>query len=347
MAYDGLSQRVVLVSRTPTNGVHLLDAATGADLGEMDQTYSATGPGTFAINLAGVADDGVVYACNLTTAADTTAFAIYSWPGASNTVETAAAQGSAFVGTLASPGRVGDTLAARGGGTGTELLATYRTGTNVVLFNTTDGVNFSPNILAVTNLPADATANGFAGLGIAFGPTNTFWAKSSGFNLRLVQYDLASLTANVIATYTNLPGTEAPIGVDNENKLLAMIGVVEIPQNLAIYDLSGSGGPALVDRELFPTDNANGNGTGAVAFDVPGQRAFALDSNNGLLAISYAGLRVLNIRQAVAQQVLSWPHAAAVLQSSSNVATGYVDVPGATSPYTNTLPGPLFFRLGR
>ena len=344
MAYDGLSQRVVLVSRTPTNGVHLLDAATGADLGEMDQTYSATGPGTFAINLAGVADDGVVYACNLTTAADATAFAIYSWPSASNTVETATTQGSAFIGNLASAGRVGDTFAARGAGPSTELLAAYRTGTNVALFNTTDGINFSPNILAVTNLPADAVANGFAGLGVAFGPTNTFWAKSVGFNLRLVQYDVAALTANVIATFTNVPITEAPIGVDNANNLLAAIGVIEIPQNLALYDLSASDGPALTDRELFPSDNGNANGTGVVAFDVAGGRVFSLDSNNGLMALKYAPRLFQTMRGA--NTVLTWTGPGA-LQSDSNVAGPYADVLGATSPYTNTLPSPLFFRVRR
>jgi hypothetical protein len=240
---------------------------------------------------------------------------------------------------------VGDTFAARGAGVGTELLAAYRTGTNVVLFNTTDGVNFSPNILPVTNLPEDATANGFAGLGIAFGPTNTFWAKSVGFNLRLVQYDIVAMTANVIATITNLPITEAPIGVDNANNLIAAIGVIEIPQNLAIYDLSASGGPALTDRELFPTDNANLNGTGAVAFDVAGGRLFALDSNDGIITMIYAGK--LNIQQVGANQVLTWPVTAALLQSSTNVAGPYADVLGATSPYTNTLPGPLFFRVRR
>jgi hypothetical protein len=348
LAYAPVSERVVLVSRTPTNGVHLLDASTGADLGDMDQTWSFPGSGTFAINLAGAGDDGAVYVCNLTTSAGTSPFIIYSWSSASNSVE-GISQGIAFndsdyaLSLGAGGARLGDTFAARGSSTSTELLAAYRTGTNVVLFTTADGVSFVPNILAVTNLPPDATANGFAGLGLAFGPTNTFWAKSSGFNLRLVQYDLAALTANVIATYTNLPGVEAPIGVDNANGLIAAIGVGEIPQNLAIYDLSVASDPALVDRELFPSNNANANGTGAASFDIIGGRLFSLDSNNGIIAMNYAGK--LHVRQVGSTQVVTWPVTAAKLQSSSNVLGTYVDVIGATSPYTNTAGGTLFFRL--
>ena len=38
----------------------------------------------------------------------------------------------------------------------------------------------------------------------------------------------------------------------------------------------------LLDQELFPIDNPNVNGTGAIAFG--GNRVFALDSNHGLFA---------------------------------------------------------------
>ena len=345
LTYVPVSERVVLVSRTPTNGVHLLDAATGADLGDMDQTWSSPGSGTFAINLAGAGDDGAVYVCNLTTSAGTSPFQIFRWPGASNDISQGVAfNDSDYALSLGAGGaRLGDTFAARGSSTSTELLAAYRTGTNVVLFTTADGVSFAPNILAVTNLPPDATANGFAGLGLAFGPTNTFWAKSSGFNLRLVQYDLAALTANVIATFTNLPGVEAPIGADNANGLIAAIGVGETPQNLAIYDLGVGIEPSLVDRELFPSNNANANGTGAASFDISGGRLFSLDSNNGIIAMNYAGK--LHVQEVGSSQVVTWPVTAATLQSSTNVVGTYVDVAGATSPYTNTAGGTLFFRL--
>lgn len=343
LAYDPILNRLVLVSRASTNGIHLLDAATGADAGEMDISalLAITPPGTLSIDMCGVADDGIVYVGNLITSGASDNFAIYSWGSA----DPAATITQAYA---ANPGigRIGDTMAVRGAGLNTEILCAFRTGTNVALFNTTDGVNFNFNLIAITNLPAGAQANGFAGLGLAFGPGNTFWAKSSGFDLRQVTYDAVNGVGGVINDYSAFPITETAIGVDNANGFIAAIGVLEFPQSLPIYDLNAIGGPSLnslVDREFFPTSNANGNGTGAVAVDVAGGRMFALDSNNGIIALSYAGK--VSIAQAGGSQIVTWPTAASVLQSSTNVAGPYLNVPGATSPYTNNTDTVKFFRL--
>jgi hypothetical protein len=340
LGYDPLTGNLVLVSRQPTNGVHLLNSINGGDLGALDlsDTVALGSPGTYPINMATVADDGVVYVANLLLSAASDNFVIYRWDSAS----TSTVQGHAYYGNPG-VGRIGDTFAARGSGTGTELLASFRSGTNVAVFTTTDGFGFDLHVIAVTNLPADAQANGFAGLGLAFGPTNTFWAKSAGFKLRLVQYDLPSLTGNVIAAYDAADSTMFPIGADNANNFVAGIGAGEIPQNLELWDLEATGGPALIDREVFGSDNANGNGNGAVAFDVAGSRAFALDSNNGILAVKYAP----RLRYAILnnQLVLSWTGSGTLQRSTPDVAGSYSNVSGATSPYTNTVPAPAYYRL--
>ena len=201
----------------------------------------------------------------------------------------------------------------------------------------------------MTNLPADAVANGFAGLGLAFGPGNTFYAKSAGFQMRQVVYK--NIVANVgegevINTYP-IPNSEAPIGVDNANGFVAAIGVTENPQNLAIYDLFAAGGPSLnslSDREFFPVSNANAGGTGSVAVDVNGGRMFALDSNNGIIALTYAGRPFITANGA-SRQVVAWATSASGLQSTTNLTVPFVDVLGATSPYTNTTDNVKFFRL--
>lgn len=341
LAYDPVGQKLVLASRSPTNGIHILNAATGADEGELDVSLLTAGtpPGFFPINTVAVADDGAVYVANLILSAASDTFAIYRWadsvPGTG--------MGLAY---FFNPGigRIGDTLTARGSGIDTELLAAPNAGTNIALFNTADGANFNFNLIAVTNLPLDAQANGFARLGIAFGPTNTFWAKSSGFNLRLVRYDVTAGTAEVIATYTNIPGSIAPIGVDNANNILGGIAVGQIPQNLALYDLLAPDGPALADREYYGVNNPNLNGTGTVAFDVAGGRLFSLDSNNGLLAASYAPR--LYITPEVNGGIVTWTGPGA-LQASANVTGSYTNVTGATSPHTNMAAGSLFFRVVR
>jgi hypothetical protein len=342
MAFDPVSQSLVLVSRAPTNGIHVISAADGADLGELDVSLLSAGtpPGFFAINAVGVADDGVVYAANMVLNAAVDTFAVYRWQDTTN----GTGMGLAYFSTPGFTGRLGDTLTARGSGVDTELLASFNAGTNIALLNTFDGFNFNFNLIAVTNLPADAQANGFARLGIAFGPTNTFWAKSSGFNLRLVRYDVAAGTGEVIATYPSIPGSIAPIGVDNSNNLLAGIAITQIPQNLALYDLLAAGEPALVDRELYAANNPNINGTGTVAFDIAGGRIFSLDSNNGILALNYAPR--LYITPEVNGGVVTWT-GPGTLQAAGAVTGTYTNVPGATSPYTNPGPGTLFFRVAR
>jgi hypothetical protein len=343
LAYDAVSNILVLVSRQ-TNNILLLDPDTGADLGEMDVSGIfgfGTPPGTFPINLCGVADDGALFVANLITSASSDFFCIYRYPN----VDTNQFGSFATLVYQNNPalGRLGDTLAVRGAGLDTELLAAVSTGTNLARF-TWNGFSLDFNLITVTNVPDDAQANGFARLGLAFGAGNTFWAKSSGFNLRQVAY-YPDGNAAIIGTYTNLSGPEAPLGVDAPRGLVATVAFGQSPQNLSLWDVSGGEPDAvLVDREFFASNNANGNGTGAVAVDSAGGRIFALDSNNGLIALTYAA--EMNITPINRGGVITWD-LPGMLQSSTNVAGPYVDVPGATSPYTNSSAAQLYFRVSR
>lgn len=339
IGYDPISQRLVVVSRVPTNGIHTLDAATGADIGELDISLLLfSPPGFFPLNMVSVADDGAVYACNLILNGTSDSFGIYRWADATN----GSGMGVAY---LANPGigRLGDTLSVRGSGVNTEIIAGCATGTNIALFNTGDGSTFNFVNIAVTNLPLDSQANGFARLGIAFGPTNTFWAKSSGFQLRLVRYDAVAGTGEVIATHANPPGSVSPIGADNINGYIAGIGIGQIPQNIALYDVTASSTPALVDREYYAGNNANVNGTGSVAFDIAGGRVFSLDSNNGIVALNYAPR--LYITPTVNGGIVTWT-GPGVLQAASVVTGPYTDV-SISSPYTNTAASAQFFKVRR
>ena len=356
MAYDPLYQRLVVVSRSPTNGVHLLDATTGADQGELDISplLAITPPGTYPMNMCGVADDGAVYVGNLITSASSDSFAIYRWNSATNTETMSQAYAGnplGDLGTTGSLGRIGDTMAVRGSGPDTQILCTFRNGTNAAIFTTTDGSTFTCNIIAITNLVASiGGTDPFAGaspigLGLAWGQGNTFWAKSSAYNLRQISFDLPSGTGAVVGSYA-MPSTEAPLGVDVANGYVALIGVNETPVTLPIYNLNLPNGPTintLADREAFAVNIANGNGTGAVAFDLAGGRIFSLSSNSGIIALAYAGK--LAIAEVGGQQILTWSTPSSVLQSATTVTGPYVDISGATSPYTNSTGNVQFFRL--
>ena len=344
IAHDPVRNKLIVVSRSSTNGIHVLDAVTGADENELDiGTILANppAPGTFTFNMCGVADDGAVYVGNLITSGGADNFTIYRW--ADSTTNSLVSQ--SYLGNPAVT-RLGDTMAVRGSGVNTEILCSFRTGTNIALFTTADGSTFTEATILVTNLPADAQANGFAGLGLAFGPGQTFWAKSSAFNLRLVAFDTNTLTATVVNTYTNLPASEGPLGADNVHGYVATIGINQNPHNLSLWDVArGEPDAFQLDRELFATSNVNGNGTGAVAVDPVNRRIYALDSNNGLIAMSYS-LYYVNIAPTPEGGIVTWP-GTGNLQSAPVVTGTYTDIIGATTPYTNTSATQIYFRVRR
>jgi hypothetical protein len=172
----------------------------------------------------------------------------------------------------------------RGAGTSTEILCGSANGTHVVLFNTTDGTTFSPNVIQVTNAPA-----GFAGQGIAFGSNNTFWAKSVGYNLRQVAYDLPSGLGGVIQTYTagsQIDSTLCGIDVDIANNILAGVAFSDNPNSMRLYMSSGNPNPpALFHQAFFGSKNINSQNNAVTRLKAG--KGFGLDVNNGLVALTY------------------------------------------------------------
>src|SRR5262249_11997681 len=134
------------------------------------------------------------------------------------------------------------------------------TGTNVVIFTTTDGTNFTAIVLAT-----DATTFAF-NEGIAFGAGNTFWAKSIGTQLKLMSFDLGSSNAVTLKNYfaSDLVGSDnlGPIAVDTNRNLLAAIeeagGVVGGgPEHVWLYDISDTNRLVLLDIKDYVPNNQN------------------------------------------------------------------------------------------
>ena len=270
LAYNPITDHVIIVSRTGGLTVNAVDAATGNQIGTLNTTGIAGG--TFALSMIGVGDDGAIYGANLITTSLTNNFKIYRWAneGATPTV--------AFDGIAsgANNQRYGDTLAVRGTGTGTQILASSRNGSNAVLFTTTDGISFSPTSIN--------TGTNLGGLGLAFGVGDTFWVKGAS-TTALMQLDLntgALLNHYSTAAFTN---TFSPIGLDPANNLLGAVSI-STPDRFILYDISSSisssNPPVLLDIEPFTSDNANANAVGSVDFGTG--RVFALDTQNGIVA---------------------------------------------------------------
>src|SRR5687768_5567867 len=79
IAWNPVTNHVLIVNRTGGLSVNIIDGATGNDLGALAQGSGVISGGTFAGSMIGAGDDGAIYMANLTTQATTTPFKIYQW----------------------------------------------------------------------------------------------------------------------------------------------------------------------------------------------------------------------------------------------------------------------------
>jgi len=239
-----------------------------------------------------------VYACNLYDTASTAGtFAVFSWPSVSSNANPAYAYGPGDPSGAEGQDRWGDTMAVRGAGTNTQiLLGTYfgflsGPSTNAALLTTMDGSAFTSLLLTVTNVAVPA---GFSSLGIAFGAGNTFWTKSSGYDLRQIAFDPVSGNCTVIqdipaaANGTAAFSSMSAICLDVANNLLAGITFNDVPNDLSLFVLGNTTNapPYLFDQTFFPSDNGNIQDNGATTVKYP--RIYSLDVNNGIVALTYS-----------------------------------------------------------
>jgi hypothetical protein len=272
MAYNMAEDHVLVLNRAGGISINVLSASTGEHLHVMDTDPTVIAGGTFALNMIGAADDGAIFAGNLTLNGTETSYTLYRWDSDSpEAFPLVAFEGDPGGGAVE---RWGDTIAVRGSGLNTQVLISSRSGDRAALFTTTDGFSFEP-----------ATFSGVSGgLGLAFGEGNTFWATASGQPLRLFEFDSQTGAATMLREFdaSVVPSALAPLGVDPENHLLAAIHLGS-PDNLKVYDISDlDAGPVILVEQLFATQNPNQNGTGAIAFR--NDRLYALGTNNGILA---------------------------------------------------------------
>lgn len=284
IAFNSVNTNLLLVSRTPTHQVVVLNALTGAEKHLLD--VGGVVDGTFLLNMIGIADDGVVYAANLTTAINTFAYKIYRWendnPGAAPVLVFAGDPAGAVQPNL----RWGDNFTVRGAGADTQILLAPGTGTNVVLLRTTSGMDFQlevpPTVISISGVPANFNATT---MGLAFAGPNRFWAKAGSAVLYLIEFDINAGTGTVVQSYpaNQVPGVVRGIATDPSRKFLAGVAVEAPNDNVRLYDVSDLGvGPQLRDQEAFVPQNANANATAATTFGA--NYLFALDSNNGIKA---------------------------------------------------------------
>ena len=301
MAYNPTTGHLLIASRAliDTNAattnitpyIAVIDAATGADVGTLDLSSLSIGADSgFDINMIAVADDGSIYASDMSSKTTSTGFYnLYRWADESSP------QTIVYFGDPSNSGsdgdqvnnRWGDTLVVSGTGINTKILVCSR-GNEAALLTPTDPslASFSA-VTLLTDVPA-----GDLGYGLTFGlgTSNTFWAKaasSAGNPLYLLSYDPVAGTATTLHKYstTNFPGWTGVISIQSSNNLLGTLEMPLIgPANIHLYDVSNPANPpVLLDRKAWITNESN-NGifSGSVVF--VGTNVYALNSDNGVSA---------------------------------------------------------------
>ncbi len=296
IAYNPAGDHLLVLNRSAVPGlpppphILVLDAATGAEVVDGDgdlprilrlsdefENPVVTG-GTFTLNMIDCDAAGVVYAANLAESNTVGAFTVYRWEDDDPATAPTVAYGP---GDVFASDRCGDQFKVRGSGLNTQFLVGARNQGKFAVFTTLDGLNFEPQVFEVED------AGNTAFFQCDFGAGDTVWAKTSGGRMLHVSFSLDTGVAGIeqIFAGAQFPAGVAPIGVDPARNLLGAVHIGENPNNLRLYDYTRIGEPdGLLDLEFFPTDNANANGTGAVDFG--NNRLYALDTNNGLIAMA-------------------------------------------------------------
>ncbi len=255
------TNHLLVATRTGGHRIVVLDAATGDSLAQMDMT--GVSGGTYHLNKVAVAEDGVIYACNLNTG---NGFKIYRWQDETSLPTLAADY------TVEGATRFGDAFAVRGQGVNTKI---YITGNNaaskVVILGTQDGINFNiekviPNGRATDIFPVDA---------------DSYWLKFPGGVTTLYNTDgakLKEIPTSIISTASCAIDQFAYfghwyLGVFDGNQPSAMGRLVQLansPETRVNAVFAGLG------------TNPNTNGVGDVYVDPDSNRIFLLATNNSI-----------------------------------------------------------------
>lgn len=341
MAYNPMTGNLLIVNRTPSSpSINVVHGATGDDQGTLD--LSALVPGgnpSFPINLIGVGEDGAIYVGNLSNQQLPPEFRLYRWQNEIDFQRSVFAGDPSNGNTSSANQRWGDTMAVRGSGNNTEILIASR-GTLVAILRPTD-----ETMTSFTSTPFQTdTSAGALGYGLAFASANTFYgtegAQSGGPLLRM-QVDGLAGTATTLNAFTAavFPGTVSPIAFDPFRMLLAGIDIVPGADLVRLYAITNvDTPPVFLDRESFPTANANTVFAGALAFGEG--RLYALDSDNGIMAFdvvtSSAPVAAGIYSQPTSQAVLAGTNATFIVRADGTPPLSYqwrfndVDIPNET-----------------
>jgi hypothetical protein len=339
ITFSPITENLLVASRTGGANIHALNAETG------DFRYTLLPPeggysgGTLVLNQVVSTSDSTIYAGNLTDNGTATTFRLYRWfiDYEDETGQLVWEGNPSNDPNLAL--RWGDAMTVRETTSGHEIILSSRTSTLLSRINPGNGLNSPASVCNVST----AAGNSFR-LGLAADGPEVVWGKMIGLPLLEVQTDFGLGTSTILNSFSGL-GTMGPIGVNTVGRLLAGV-FIDSPDHLRLFDISTPGQIIPLDTEFFPSDNANGNATGGIAFG--NNKVYALCSNNGLLAMNI-DTSCLPDRPSIARNgsdvVISWSRSTFRLQGTDSLGGTWDPVPGASPVTVGAGTGMKFFRL--
>jgi hypothetical protein len=279
--------------------INVLDGATGGQqypLRTTDpggaQVITGAGGSTILSGIA-VADDGAIYACNVSDTGGGAAaqWKLYRWADGGSNTSPRLVFGPSTLALQNISLRWGDALAVRGRGTNTQVLVDDDEGLFVTMLTPTDETlnTFDYFTGVAFQYAPQSYGRGAVGRTLRFGPGDTFWQMRRGRpygrppSLIRSAYDFNSRTTMVETNLNLFTSFTGPLGMDS-NHLAAIIFAPDssTPDSLALFDISDVATPILLSSQNFPV-NRQGNANSFGQVIVAGNRVFSLDANNGLM----------------------------------------------------------------
>jgi hypothetical protein len=296
------------VSNTTAN-IRILDPATGADLGGLNNT--GISGGIFLVNSIAVGGDGVIYVGNLTTQSSSLPYTIYAWTNETAVPVVVYSGDGGLAGS-----RIGDDLAAIGSGSSTRLVAGYNNVPHLAGDNGYAIINPAAGTATAVIFPTPPNSGDFR-LGITFYDASHVIGTAGGSLYRYTSF--AGAAGTLIAS----PQIPDPAGA-TADRLLAVAVVGGLPllavqsigdSHVSIYDVTDPLAPDWLasGNNTSGFVSPNSNGTGELAWgDIAGNSAklYAMSSNQGIQAflVTVASPRPkLTLRHAADKVVLAWP----------------------------------------
>jgi DNA/RNA endonuclease YhcR with UshA esterase domain len=288
LAYNPVTNHIIVASRSGGNKMVLLDANTGDSVGTMSVT--GISGGTYLFNIPRVTSDGVIYLINLALANGTLTIYRYADEASNPTI--------AFQGPVSQ--RTGDAFQITGSGVNTLLYASGSSSPRIYIFSTTDGTTFAKTD-SIT-VPAGAARGGISF--VTSGRNSDLWIKGAGtsaFHISSNGTMIDTINGGVVPTgWLNV----AYFAPNTGRKYVSFIGMNDATKGNTspMYDITNSEKwPTLwANPSISLPYNTNSNATGDLAILDGGNgyfKVYALVSNNGVACFKTNMLTIAQSRE--------------------------------------------------